>query len=77
MKLLFSAALAGAAMTGLLALAPTTASAMPVATAGVHQSAADVTEVRWHGQRRWHRGHHYGWRHHSWRPRHHYRRHRW
>ena len=71
MKAAISALIAGVGLMGLVALAPTSASAMPVATSGVHAEADSLTQVRWHGHRHrhvmrhhgWHRGHHYGWRH--------------
>eukprot|EP01037_Dinobryon_pediforme_P027728 gene27729-30718_t len=58
MKAAISAVLAGVGLMGLVALAPVSAYAMPVATSGVHaeaQGLADgLTQVRWHGHHNWH-----------------------
>ena len=84
MKAAISAVLAGVGLMGLVALAPVSASAMPVATSGVPaeaQGLADgLTQVRWHVHHNWHHRHvvrPYGWhRHHGhhwgWRHRHHW-----
>ncbi len=80
MKAAVSAVLAGVGLMGLVALAPTSASALPVATTGVQAQSEAMTQVRWHRHwhhRRvfvmrhhgWHRGPHWGWghrHHHHW-----------